>query len=181
MVRKPVWLVAALILTHASVYGQSVKEVQTTTIDRPPGTTAAGKNSPDLAHGKEAILSSTNQFRRQQGRPALKVNQKLADAAQSFADYMARTDKYGHTADGKEPWERAADHGYAYCIVLENIAYDYNPEGFRTNDLVQGLMKGWKESSPNAAKRVGCHSSVVKGKPFCRQSRIPPSIEKTFV
>lgn len=36
---------------------------------------------------------------------------------------MAKTGKYGHAADGRKPAERAAAHGYEYCIVRENIAY----------------------------------------------------------
>jgi uncharacterized protein YkwD len=138
-----------VILFEPCAFGQSVKEVQSAAFDRPPGTAAARESAVNLAGAKEAILSSTNALRRQQGRPELKLNQQLANTAQSFAEYMAQTDKYSHTADGKEPWERAAQHGYAYCIILENIAYDYSPEGFRTKDLAQSLMKGWKNSPPH--------------------------------
>src|SRR5437660_1397706 len=114
-----------------------------------PGSSAAASNIPDVERVKEEIFASTNQFRRQQGQRELKVNKELAKAAQYFADYMARTDKYSHTADGKEPWERAAKFGYAYCIILENIAYEQSPEGFRTPDLAEGFMKGWKKSPPH--------------------------------
>jgi uncharacterized protein YkwD len=143
------WLLAALILTGAPANGQSIKEVQSESLERRPGNFTTARNSPDLARVKEDILSSTNQFRRQHGRQDLQVNQKFAEAAQYLADYMARTDKYSHTADGKEPWERAAQYGYAYCIVLENIAYEFSAEGFRTNDLAQQFMKGWEQSPPH--------------------------------
>jgi hypothetical protein len=76
----------------------------------------------------------------------LTTNAKLAAAAAEFAKFMARTDKFSHTADGKEPWERATAHGYEYCIVLENIAYQASSKGFTTEKLVDGFMKGWKES-----------------------------------
>jgi hypothetical protein len=62
---------------------------------------------------------------------------------------MARTDKYSHTADGKEPWERAAERGYAYCMLLENIAYESSRESLRTKELVQRLLKGWENSPPH--------------------------------
>lgn len=143
------FVLSALMLTSTTVYGQTVKEVQSESHDRPPGNLAAAKNTPDLARARNEIFSSTNQFRRQQGRQELQQNQKLAEAAQYFADYMAKTDKYGHTADGKEPWERVDKYGYAHCIVLENIAYEFNAEGFRTNDLAQGFMKGWEKSPPH--------------------------------
>lgn len=38
-------------------------------------------------------------------------NPKLTQTAQYFANYMARTNKYGHTADGSRPGERARKHG----------------------------------------------------------------------
>jgi uncharacterized protein YkwD len=151
MVRKfcCVSLLGALLLPQLPVSGQSVKEVQSQSFDRAPDKSGPAKNTPDLERVKEEIVSSTNQFRRQQGQRELKVNQQLAKAAQYFADYMAQTDKYSHTADGKEPWERAAKYDYAYCIVLENIAYEYSPEGFRTNDLARAFMDGWKKSPPH--------------------------------
>jgi uncharacterized protein YkwD len=151
MLRKSrnIWPVVALIVVQVSVYGQSVKEMQSESFHRSPDNSSAAKNTPDLARVKEEILSATNQFRRQQGRQELKENEELAEAAQFFADYMARTDKYSHTADGKEPWERAAKYGYRYCIILENIAYDYSPEGFGVKELAQGFINGWKKSPPH--------------------------------
>lgn len=143
------WLVGFLFLSQLPVYGQSVKEVQSEHLNRLAASSVTANNLPDLERVQEQIVSATNQFRRQQGLPELKVNQALTKAAQYFADYMARTDKYSHTADGKEPWQRTAEYGYAYCIVLENIAYEYSAEGFRTKDLAQGFMKGWQKSPPH--------------------------------
>ena len=97
------WILQALFLLQSSAFGQSVKEMQSATFERLPGTAAPPANTVNLTRAKAAILSSTNEFRRQQGRAELKPNPDLADAAQYFADYMARTDKYSHTADGKEP------------------------------------------------------------------------------
>jgi uncharacterized protein YkwD len=142
-------LLGALMLTPIGLYGQSTKQVQSERLQRPSGDSASAKSAPGLARVNEEILSATNEFRRQNGRGELKVNQKLTEAARYFADFMARTDKYSHTADGKEPWERVAKYGYAYCIVLENIAYENNPEGFGANDLAQAFMKGWKKSPPH--------------------------------
>src|SRR5262249_27554314 len=66
--------------------------------------------------------------------------------AQGFADYMARTSRYGHTADGSTPADRAEKAGYRYCIIAENIAYAYDSEGFTTAELADELFDGWKAS-----------------------------------
>src|SRR5690348_5864168 len=72
---------------------------------------------PELERVAELVRERTDQFRGEHDREPLKVSDKLAAAARYFADFMARTDKYGHEADGKEPSERAKEHGYDYCIV----------------------------------------------------------------
>ena len=64
----------------------------------------------------------TNAFRRQEESQPGPAPQ-LASAARYFADFMARTGKFGHSADGSEPAARAKRFGYEYCIVSENIAY----------------------------------------------------------
>lgn len=101
---------------------------------------------PDPSKVKEQIVTATNQFRRQEKRRELKVNPQLSQAAQAFADFMGRTDKFSHEADGKKPADRVTAAGYQYCVVAENIAYDYNSAGFSTEELAQGLMDGWKKS-----------------------------------
>jgi hypothetical protein len=104
---------------------------------------------PDLAAVKKQILGLSNQFRSQNKRAELKLDTQLSQAAQSFAEYMARTDKFSHTADGKEPWQRVVDQGYAYCIVLENIAYEFSAAGFTTAKLAEDLIQGWEKSPPH--------------------------------
>jgi hypothetical protein len=91
-------------------------------------------------------MSATNQFRRQQGRGELHPNQVLARAAQDFAEYMARTDKFSYTADGKEPWQRVASFGSSYGIVAENIAWEFISAGFTTRGLANAFVEGWKKS-----------------------------------
>jgi hypothetical protein len=59
---------------------------------------------------------------------------------------MARTDKYGHTADGNPPTARAKQHGYDYCMVSENLAYQFSTAGFTTEELAQVFFQGWKHS-----------------------------------
>jgi uncharacterized protein YkwD len=107
---------------------------------RPPGDTA------DVAKVTALIVDRTNDFRKAEKREPVKVNAELTKAAEYFARFMADTGKYGHEADDQKPSDRARKHGYDYCLVLENIAYQYSSEGFNTDDLATGLVKGWKES-----------------------------------
>ena len=59
---------------------------------------------------------------------------------------MARTDRYCHEADGRQPSQRATAHGYGYCLVSENIAYEYSSIGFRSADLATRFVDAWKRS-----------------------------------
>jgi hypothetical protein len=59
---------------------------------------------------------------------------------------MARTDRYGHDADGKSPADRAQARGYTYCALAENIAFLSNPAGTSTAALVTTVVEGWKQS-----------------------------------
>lgn len=102
--------------------------------------------TPDLAMATSLIISRTNAFRQDGGRQPVTTNQLLTATAQDFADYMARTDRYGHTADGNQPAERAKQHGYEYCIVAENIAYQYDSTGFTSTALGNGFFAGWQQS-----------------------------------
>ena len=108
------------------------------------GTSATA--GPDLKQVAQQIVERTNRFRREHGREPVRSNQNLTAAAQYFADYMARTSRYGHTADGKRPADRAESHGYAYCLVSENIAYQYSSDGFEVAELAEAFTQGWINS-----------------------------------
>ena len=112
-------------------------------------TTEAGVSesaATPMPDASEQIVAATNQFREQQGLSPVEVDPNLHAAAKYFAEYMARTHTYGHTADGKRPAERAKLHGYDYCIVAENIAYAYSSVGYGPQELAQRFVTGWKES-----------------------------------
>ncbi len=94
----------------------------------------------------DLIVVKTNDFRKEQDRAAVTVNKKLTETAQYFADYMAKTGKFSHTADDQEPGDRAKKHDYDYCIVLENIANEFNSRGFKTEELGKLFVEGWKKS-----------------------------------
>jgi len=101
---------------------------------------------PDLDAAERLVIERTNEFRAGQRLAPTKPEPKLAAAARDFAAYMARTDRYGHEADGTSPADRAQAHGYAFCALAENIAFLLNPAGTTTEALVSGVVEGWKQS-----------------------------------
>ncbi|KFI22812.1 serine protease [Nitrosococcus oceani] len=111
------------------------------------------KSSPHLTKAAKGIINRTNTFRQEKGRQKLAVSPKLKEASRYFAKFMARTDQYSHNADGNQPAERASRYGYRYCIVSENIAFQFDTAGFTTEELIQGFFQGWK-SSPGHRKNM---------------------------
>jgi uncharacterized protein YkwD len=108
---------------------------------------------PDLEEVTQRIVRQTNRFRRQQGVTPLPISDQLRETARYFADYMADTDEYGHKADGQTAAERAENHGYDYCLILENIAYQYHSSGFTARELSGDFTQSW-EHSPGHRKNM---------------------------
>src|SRR5262249_48414602 len=107
---------------------------------------AMSQPGPDLPRAEDRIIEGTNQFRQREGRGRLRSNARLAKTAREFAQYLARTGKFSHTADGRQPWERTAAQGYAEAIVAENLGWELNSAGFTTDGLADALVEGWKNS-----------------------------------
>jgi uncharacterized protein YkwD len=107
----------------------------------------------DAAAAANLIIERTNDFRRSSHLDAVQVDPRLDRAALEFARFMARTGKYGHEVDGRDPPARATADGYDYCLVLENIAYHYDSRGFETRRLAFTAVEGWK-SSPQHRKNM---------------------------
>lgn len=107
---------------------------------------AIARAAPDLAETAHLVVEHTNQLRADNGLPATQRNGQLDAAAAEFAAFMARTGRYSHEADGRQPAQRARAHGYDYCMVAENIAYQYSSAGFATEELARGLFEDWADS-----------------------------------
>jgi hypothetical protein len=88
----------------------------------------------------------TNAFRESKGMTTIRLNPQLNATANSFAEFMAANEKYGHKADGSTPSDRAKQHGYAYCLLSENIAYVHRSNGKSADELAQQFFDGWKNS-----------------------------------
>lgn len=112
----------------------------------PAAVPAFAQGSPDPKAVADLAVQLTNQFRAQEGRHDVSVNGRLLGTARDFADYLAKTGRFSHEADGSNPAGRAKKHGYDYCIVSENIAYRYSSAGFTTRELAEGFVADWKNS-----------------------------------
>ncbi len=108
---------------------------------------AGASSDPDVDRVSDAIEDATNALRKTRELAPLATVPALEKAAQDFADFMARTDKYGHRADGRTPSQRAAAAGYDYCLVAENIASQYRSGGFASHELARALSDGWEGSA----------------------------------
>lgn len=114
---------------------------------------AEGQAKPDLSLVEALVIEGTNDFRRKEHRPQLERDDRLEKAARDFAAFMARTGEFSHEAGGSTPSERARGHSYDFCLISENIAYQYSSAGFQTSDLARKLIEGWK-SSPGHRKNM---------------------------
>lgn len=109
------------------------------------------KHTADPEAAAALVLAGANAERRKAGASDLAENPVLTEAARAFAAFMARTDRYGHGSDGRQPRDRVEQAGYAPCIVAENLAYQYLSTGFATPDLAQSLLEGWLDSPGHRA------------------------------
>jgi uncharacterized protein YkwD len=137
-------LAIASVIVPSGALGQLVEEENGEHLQS--FATTREEQALDYARVAHLIVERTNTFRSDKAQRPVAVNPRLQEAAQYLADYMARTDKYGHTVDGKRPAQRAAEHGYEHCIVSENIAYAYHAIPFTEEKLARQLVEGWINS-----------------------------------
>lgn len=123
--------------------------------DAQPASTAADNARSDvqatsmIAAVQRAIVDQTNDFRKSNQLDAVQRDEHLMQAAKNFAEFMARTGKYGHRADGMTPAQRAEAAGYDYCVVRENIAYRTNTGDVTADSLIELFVQGWIDSPPH--------------------------------
>jgi hypothetical protein len=106
---------------------------------------------PDLPQVEQHIVQITNKARQDQKLSPLKVNAMLAKAARAYAERVARSGTFSHTADGRTPAQRAESAGYQHCDIAENLAMDEDSRGFETGALALQAIAGWMNSPPHRA------------------------------
>jgi Cysteine-rich secretory protein family len=109
---------------------------------------------PDLPQTEIAILEMTNAFRKESRLGEVEPNAALTAAARAFAEYLAKTGKFAHEADGRKPAQRAEASGYRYCLVAENLAMNLDSRGFETRVLARQAVEGWKNSPGHRANML---------------------------
>ncbi len=118
-----------------------------------PATHSADEDSPVRMQPEVArqVMEQAARFRKSQSLAALRASEPLEKAAEDFARFMARTAKYGHQADEREPRDRAAEAKYEACIVAENIGLHASARPQAAKDLARVLVEGWKNSANHRA------------------------------
>jgi uncharacterized protein YkwD len=146
-------LTSCALLAHAfvSVSEAQVSQQRDATVvapkSRPAARSAHGTTAlADTADAARRVVDLTNAFRRQENLQPTGHAPQLASTARYFAEFMARTGKFSHSADGSEPAARAKRFGYDYCTVSENIAYVFSSDGTDTAELARRVVEGWQKS-----------------------------------
>jgi uncharacterized protein YkwD len=122
-----------------------------------PAPAAPNADPAALSAGDKAavatILGRMNAERAKAGCKAVKEDPKLTAVAAAHSTEMASRGKLGHdSADGSDPWKRAAAAGYPHALA-ENIA-----QGRQGPDAV---MDGWLASAGHRANIVNCAAQSV--------------------
>ena len=116
---------------------------------------------PDMARTEIVIVELTNAFRRSERLAEVRSNAELTRAAKLFADYLARTGRFAHEADGRGPAERVEAAGYRYCMVSENLASNLDSRGFTADKLAKEAVDGWKDSPGHRKNMVEPHVTDI--------------------
>ncbi len=107
---------------------------------------------PGLTNDEALILEETNAYRVSNGLPPLTVNPLLEEMAHGLAVGEAAADTYGdgdtngHIFQGHDMVWRAAQVGYTWSYLGENVAYNV---GY--SQPAQELMDQWWNSPPHKA------------------------------
>jgi Cysteine-rich secretory protein family len=110
---------------------------------------------PDVPTTEAAVVDMTNAFRVENRLAPVRRNALLTAAAKAYAAYLARTAKFAHEADGRQPWDRTQAAGYKHCSISENLALNQDSRGFETQQLARDAVEGWKSSPPHRAAMLG--------------------------
>ena len=105
--------------------------------------TAADTPTSAIAAMEREVVQRINDIRREQGLPALEVDQELAGIARDYSCRMARQDFFSHTGpDGGTVADRVRQAGKEYRLVGENIARNTN-----AREPAEAAVQGWMDSA----------------------------------
>lgn len=93
------------------------------------------------------IWNQTNACREANGVPGLILDPAIVRVAKDYAEFLARNDVSGHTADGRDPDQRVAAGGIENCGVSENVCdYWSAPDIASWETVAAKAMELWKRS-----------------------------------
>ena len=97
---------------------------------------------------KAAIVDQTNAYRQTKGLARLSRSADASQVAQAYANYLARTKKRGHHADGRSPVDRLRAGGVKFCKFRgENWHMSWTrPKRVSSEAAVAKAMRFWKRS-----------------------------------
>jgi uncharacterized protein YkwD len=131
---------------------------------KPRETTSAQVNTVHLDEMPQAILTASNDYRKEKGLNILPANKKLVMAAQDKADGMCKGNYFAHDLpDGQKWFTILAKYEYSYEVAGENLAKGYS--------TVEGVMKGWKDSPLHNANLIGDWNEMGTGYSLCDGKR----------
>lgn len=116
---------------------------------------------PDMVKAEAAIVEMTNVFRRENKLAEVRPNAKLTAIARSYAAYLAQSDTFSHTADGRSTTDRVKSGGYSFCLVAENLALNLDSRGFETRQLASQSVEGWKRSPGHRRNLLAEHVTEI--------------------
>ena len=116
-----------------------VKSTTTKPVEQPAQT--------DVAAAKQDIIDRTNALRRENGAAALRVNDKLMQAAQVRADEIAASGVYSHTRPDGRKSNTVTDSKYT-GENLHNISELYLEQQHKT--LSEAVVELWSNSKAHA-------------------------------
>src|SRR5262245_13893462 len=117
--------------------------------------------TPDIPKVEIAIVEMTNAFRREQRLGPVALNAQLTSAARAYAAFLARSNLFSHTADGREAADRVKAAGYSYCLVAENLSLNLDSRGFETRQLAKDAIEGWKDSPGHRKNMLAPHVTEI--------------------
>lgn len=107
--------------------------------EKAPTGALADRDYSHTALDAEKARAIINQYRKDKGLKALKLNAELSEAAKAHSRDLAKWDRISHYgSDGSNPWDRVKRAGFKARLAAENVGtgqVDFNE-----------VMRGWKES-----------------------------------
>lgn len=107
--------------------------------------------APDFPQVESAVVELTNAFRKENKLAAVRINPKLSATARNYANLLARTQDFSHTAGGTNAGDRIKQSGYEFCSYAENLAMAADSRGFASRPLAGGAVTGWINSPGHRA------------------------------